>query len=273
MDAKRVVRDALIGAAAPVAERGFRERPSVRVVAFHDTPPGQEHELRERLRRLAGRSAIVPLAAAFERTQLDPERLNVALTFDDGLKEHHAVAARVLDDLGLPGTFFVPTGALDLEGEAAVAFSRHGLRRSRKFDFMSTRDLRDLAENPLFDLGGHTQSHPDLGETDDFAAEIVEPKQALERLTGKPVRWFAYPFGSPFHLSARSVDAIRLAGYETAFTIVPAYWSASTDPFLVGRDALSLDDSARSWEGFLRGGYDALSAFKYRRPLAALRSR
>lgn len=273
MDAKRVVRDALIGAAAPVAERSFHERPSIRVVAFHDTPPAREGELRERLRRLANRSAVVPLADAFERKQLDPERLNVVLTFDDGLKEHHAVAARVLDDLGLPGTFFVPTGALDLESEAAVDFSRHGLRRSRTFEFMSTRDLRDLAENPLFEVGGHTHSHPDLGEADDFAAEIVEPKQALERITGKPVRWFAYPFGSPFHLSAGSVDAIRLAGYETAFTIVPAYWSTSTDPFLVGRDALSLDDSARSWEGFLRGGYDALSAFKYRRPLAALRSR
>src|SRR5262249_7628552 len=108
MDAKRVVRDALIGAAAPVAERSFRERPSVRVVAFHDTPHAKEGELRERLRRLANRSAVVPLADAFERKQLDPERLNVVLTFDDGLKEHHAVAARVLDDLGLAGTFFVP---------------------------------------------------------------------------------------------------------------------------------------------------------------------
>jgi len=273
MDAKRAVRGALIGAAAPVAERAFRERPRVRVLAFHDTPPMKEGELRERLRRLADRCAVVSLVGAFERTQLDPERLNVALTFDDGLKEHHTVAARVLDDLGLAGTFFVPTGALDLEGQAAVAFSRHGLRRSRTFEFMSTRDLRELAEHPLFELGGHTHSHPDLGETDDFAVEIVEPKQALERVSGKPVRWFAYPFGSPLNLSPRSVDAIRLAGYETAFTIVPAYWSASTDPHLVGRDALSLDDSARSWEGFLRGGYDALSAFKYRRPLAALQSR
>ncbi|HST18945.1 MAG TPA: polysaccharide deacetylase family protein [Gaiellaceae bacterium] len=273
MDAKRAVRDALIGAAAPVAELTFRERPRIRVLAFHDTPPDQEGELRDRLRRLADRSAVVPLADAFERTQLDGERLNVVLTFDDGLKEHHGVAARVLDELGLPGTFFVPTGALDLEGEAAADFSRRGLRRSRTFEFMSSRDVRELAGHALFEVGGHTHSHPDLGASDDLDAEVAEPKEVLERLTGNTVRWFAYPFGSPLHLSARSVDAIRLAGYETAFTIVPAFWSTSTDPFLVGRDALSLHDSARSWEGFLRGGYDALSAFKYRKPLAELRAR
>lgn len=271
MDTKQAVRDALIGAAAPVAELTFRERPRIRVLAFHDTPPEQEQELRDRLRRIAESCAVVPLAVAFGRDRLDRERINIALTFDDGLKEHHAVAARVLDDLGLAGTFFVPTGALDLEGEAAADFSRLGLRRSRTFEFMSSRDVAELAEHPLFDVGGHTHSHPDLRETADFGAEIAEPKNALERETGRPVRWFAYPFGSPRHMSARSVDAIRSAGYETAFTIVPAFWSKTTDPFLVGRAALSLDQSARSWQDFMRGGYDALSAFKYRRSLAALR--
>ncbi len=271
MDTKKAVRDALIGAAAPVAELTFRERPRIRVLAFHDTPQEQEQELRERLRWIAESCAVVPLAVAFGRDRLDGERLNIVLTFDDGLKEHHSVAARVLDDLGLAGTFFVPTGALDLHGEAAADFSRHGLRRSRTFEFMSSPDVAELAEHPLFDVGGHTHSHPDLRETTDFSAEIAEPKDVLQRTTGRPVRWFAYPFGSPLHMSARSVDAIRSAGYETAFSIVPAFWSKTTDPLLVGRAALSLDESARSWRDFLRGGYDALSAFKYRRPLAELR--
>jgi peptidoglycan/xylan/chitin deacetylase (PgdA/CDA1 family) len=268
---KTLLRDALIGAVAPLADAAYRERPRIRVISFHDTPVERKGELRDRLRGLRDRAAVVPLADAFARERLDAARLNVVLTFDDGLAEHHAVAAPVLDELGLAATFFVPTGALDLAGADAAAFSRDGLRRSRAFAFMTTGAVRELADHPSFDVGGHTHSHRDLGRDSDPELELVAPKRLLEEKTGQPVRWFAYPFGSPTHLSARSVEAIRAAGYETAFTIVPSFWSRTDDPFLLGRDALSLDDSPGSWERFLRGGYDALSGLKYRRTLARVR--
>lgn len=271
MRAKTALRDFLIGGIAPIADAAYRERPRVRVLAFHDTPPDQERLLRERLRWLGERSAIVPLTDAFARDRLDQERLNVVLTFDDGLKQHHEVAAPVLQDLGYAGTFFVPTGALDLVGEAAAEFSRTGLRRSTTFEFMGTGDVRELAGQPSFDIGGHTHSHRDLGGSPELAAELGDSKKLLEQATGAPVRWFAYPFGSPTHLSLGAVDAIRAAGFEAAFTIVPAFWSREHDLFLLGRDSLALEDSTASWERFLRGGYDTLSRIKYRRPLAAAR--
>jgi hypothetical protein len=56
-----------------------------------------------------------------------------------------------------------------------------------------------------------------------------------------------------------------------AFTIVPAFWSRGDHPFLLGRDALSLDDATGSWQRFLRGGYDVLSELKYRRTLTRVR--
>ncbi|HUK96780.1 MAG TPA: polysaccharide deacetylase family protein [Gaiellaceae bacterium] len=271
MRSKALLRDALIGVVAPAASAAYRERPRVRVVSFHDTPADREQELRDRIRWLAGRCTIVPLADAAQGTGLDEHGLNVVLTFDDGLKEHHSVAAPILDELGASGTFFVPTGAIDLIGERAAEYSRVGLRRSRTFAFMSSDDVRELAAHPSFTIGGHTHSHRNLGGAADLNAELVAPKRELEKLTGRPVTWFAYPFGSPEHVSAPAVTAIRSAGYELAFTIVPAFWSRRADPFLLGRDALSLDDSLTVWSGFLRGGYDALSALKYRAPLARVR--
>jgi peptidoglycan/xylan/chitin deacetylase (PgdA/CDA1 family) len=268
---KVLLRDALIGVVAPAASAAYRERPRVRVVSFHDTPVEREREFRARVRWLAGRCTIVPLADAAQCTGLDEDGLNVVLTFDDGLKEHHAVAAQILDELGAPGTFFVPTGALDLDGAQAAEYSRVALRRSRPFAFMSSDEVRELAAHPSFTIGGHTHSHRDLGEAADLDAELVAPKHLLEELTERPVAWFAYPFGSPEHVSAPAVNGIRSAGYELAFTIVPAFWSRRADPFLLGRDALSLDDSLAVWSGFLRGGYDALSALKYRRSLARVR--
>ena len=272
MLSKAPLRDALIAAVAPLASITYRERPRVRVVSFHDTPVEREKEFRDRMRWLADRCAIVSLADAAQGRGLDSDGLNLVLTFDDGLKEHHTVAARILDELDLPATFFVPTGALDLVGEQAAEFSRSGLRRSRAFEFMSSVDVHELAAHRSFAIGGHTFSHCDLGGTADLDAELVAPKRVLEELTGHPVLWFAYPFGSPTHVSASAVAAIRLAGYEVAFTIVPSFWSRSSDPFLLGRDALSVDDSRAVWSGFLRGGYDALSALKYHRPLGKVRS-
>jgi peptidoglycan/xylan/chitin deacetylase (PgdA/CDA1 family) len=268
---KTLVRDTLIGAIAPLADSLYRERPRIRVLVFHDTPAALAGQLRERLLWLKSRAAIVTLADAFERRQLDPDRLNVALTFDDGLEEHYAVAAPLLDELGLSGTFFVPSGAVDLDGAAAAEYSATRLRRQKTFAFMSSTELRELAGNPSFEIGGHTVSHPDLATVDDPVAEVGASKRALEDLSEQPVRWFAYPFGSPSNVSVRAVEAIEQAGYLAAFTIVPSFWSRQADPYLLGRDALSATDSQGSWERFLRGGYDTLSALKYRETVAALR--
>lgn len=272
MLSKAPLRDALIGAVAPLASIAYRERPRVRVVSFHDTPIEREREFHDRMRWLADRHAVVSLADAAQGKGLDADGLNLVLTFDDGLKEHHTVAAGVLDALGLPATFFVPTGALDLVGKQAAEFSRSGLGRSRTFEFMSSVDVHELAAHRSFAIGGHTFSHCDLGGAADFDVELVAPRRVLEEITGHPVRWFAYPFGSPTHVSASAVTAIRSAGYEAAFTIVPSFWSRNSDPFLLGRDALSVDDSRAVWSGFLRGGYDALSALKYHGPLGKVRS-
>jgi peptidoglycan/xylan/chitin deacetylase (PgdA/CDA1 family) len=269
--AKTLLRDALIGAVAPLSDVAYRERPRVRVLSFHDTPPERSHEFRQRMRWLRDRAAVVPLADAFARADLDGSRLNVVLTFDDALEEQYAVAAPILDELELPATFFVPTGALDLTAADAAAFSHSGLRRSRTFAFMTSEAVRELAEHAKFDVGGHTHSHRDLASATDAETELFSPKRILEDVTGQPVRWFAYPFGSPTHLSATSVAAVRAAGYEVAFTIVPAFWSRGDHPFLLGRDALSLDDATGSWQRFLRGGYDALSELKYRRTLTRVR--
>jgi peptidoglycan/xylan/chitin deacetylase (PgdA/CDA1 family) len=268
---KTLVRDTLIGAIAPLAESLYRERPRIRVLVFHDTPAALAGQLRERLLWLKDRAAIVALADAFERRQLDPDRLNVALTFDDGLEEHYTVAAPLLDALGLSGTFFVPSGAIDLDGAAAAEYSATRLRRQKTFAFMSSAELRELAAHPWFEIGGHTVSHPDLATVGDPAPEVATSKHALEELSEHPVRWFAYPFGSPSNVSLRAADAIEQTGYLAAFTIVPSFWSRQDDPYLVGRDALSATDSQTSWERFLRGGYDTLSALKYRKALATLR--
>jgi len=263
---KQAARNSLIRAAAPLADLAYRERPRVRVIAFHDVP--DRDAFAAKMRRLAQEHNVVPLEAALNRMGLEKRRLNVALTFDDGFEEHLTVAVPVLRELGLPATFFVPSGSLDLTPPEADRFAGDALRRSRSIRFLRSRDLAAIAAEPGFEIGGHTTHHVDVGRLgpQEVEPEVVEDKATLERLAGRPLRFFAFPFGSHANVSAEAVRAIADAGYQAAFTIVPGFWSRKRNPYVVGRDCLSADMDDGLWDAFLRGGYDAASALKYRYP-------
>ena len=233
------MRDALIRCTAPVAAVAYRERPRVRVIALHDVPADSKDALRAKLRRLASETRVVSLSSAYERSHLDKRRLNVALTFDDGYKEHATYVPELLEELGLPATFFVPSGSLDLSSGQADRFTRDRLRRRASLQFMTSAELAALARRPLFEIGGHTRTHADLGQLMDqaeFDDEIAGDKAALEQLIGRPLRWFAFPFGVASNVTALALRAIEEAGYRSSFTIMPSFWTRTRSPFLVGRD-------------------------------------
>ena len=56
-----------------------------------------------------------------------------------------------------------------------------------------------------------------------------ESKTAVERLTGRPCRTLAYPYGL---YDERVVPAARAAGYELAFGWLPGPWRALEAPRL-----------------------------------------
>ena len=82
-------------------------------------------------------------------------------------------------------------------------------------------DVREMARLG-FEVGSHTVSHPNLGEVDRDRAweELTTSRAVLEGELGRPVRWFAYPFGGPNDLRPEFVPLIREAGYEGAVSAI-----------------------------------------------------
>ncbi len=71
------------------------------------------------------------------------------------------------------------------------------------------------------EIGGHTVSHPILTRLEDESAryEITAGKQQLEAITGKPVRFFAYPNGKTGRdFDERHIRMVKEAGFSAAFT-------------------------------------------------------
>lgn len=133
-------------------------------------------------------------AVAVERGPLRVPR--VALTFDacSGIRRPSldADVQSVLTRMEVPATIFV---------SGSWAERAPGL-------------VRELAENPLFEIGNHSYSHPHLTRLNDerLMEEIQWTQDVLFRLTGKTPRLFRAPFGE---VDDRLVRGAALLGLRT----------------------------------------------------------
>jgi peptidoglycan/xylan/chitin deacetylase (PgdA/CDA1 family)/glycosyltransferase involved in cell wall biosynthesis len=98
-----------------------------------------------------------------------------------------------------------------LEAVSASEREPGGLRTaSRAMRPMTVGEIRSLGAAPGIDIGAHGVHHVSLPglSSDDLQREVFESRTALERVTGRVVDLFAYPFGD---LSPEAVDMVRAA--------------------------------------------------------------
>jgi peptidoglycan/xylan/chitin deacetylase (PgdA/CDA1 family) len=100
------------------------------------------------------------------------------ITFDDSRADQFTTALPELNKRGFKGVFFIMTVALNKPG------------------YMTKEQVKQLAdENHI--VGSHTYDHKNVKTytVDDWVEQIQKPSQQLQSITGKPVEYFAYPFG------------------------------------------------------------------------------
>jgi len=175
----------------------------------------------------------------------------VALTFDDGYRDNLINALPVLEHYGFPSTVFVVSGCLGAT-----------LPREKEPDsgtLLSPEELREVAMRGMT-IGGHTRSHPRLAtlSPERQAEEIAGCKSDLEAILDVPVRTFAYPYGSALDYDTESVEAVRRAGYELAFSKRYGPVASSDAPFAFRRIWVDSTDSLKSFEDKVSGRLDGL---------------
>ena len=169
----------------------------------------------------------------------------VALSFDDGLDDNHAVLLPILREYGIPATVYVMTGYIGrpypwIAAEVDVRL-------------MTEDELRELAAAGV-ELGAHTVSHPDLAELDhaECLREMVESRAAVERISGAPVRTFAYPF---CRYGDAAVAAARDAGFDAAVT---CHGRGDWSPFTLQRAMITGKDGTAGFLLKVAGAYQPL---------------
>lgn len=115
-----------------------------------------------------------------------------------------------------------PTAAARL---LQVLFERYGadpagLAAQHMMDWTMVRRLAACA---LVELGAHTTTHPALATLDieDARKEMASSRDRLEAETGRQIRHFAFPYGTPATVGPRDMHLAADLGFRTAVTTTP----------------------------------------------------
>ena len=244
-------------------------------------------DLRRSLAYLARHFDVVPLGTIVDRV-LGSEPATgreLALTFDDGLRNNFAVAVPVLRDLGLPATFFVCPALIE-DGRWLwnhEARARLKILRSEgvedKIEWMKTLplDQRRTEEEKLraetasfaptagqrtafdmaswqeiaaldpaqFTIGSHSLSHPILTTLSE-ADLRTEVAGSRERLEERLGRPVDL-FCYPNGAEDEAVRACVAGAYRAAVTTEPGFVEADGDPFRLSRIGAVESLSTLTW--------------------------
>jgi peptidoglycan/xylan/chitin deacetylase (PgdA/CDA1 family) len=90
----------------------------------------------------------------------------------------------------------------------------------RAASIMTWKELRQIADDPLCEIGAHTVQHYAIARLDRQAAmdEMRESARIIEMETGRRPRHFAFPCGYPAAAGRRDFALAREAGFASAVT-------------------------------------------------------
>jgi peptidoglycan/xylan/chitin deacetylase (PgdA/CDA1 family) len=162
----------------------------------------------------------------------------VSITFDDGYADNCQQAIPLLIREKIPCTYFVTLGNV-LDGEPFA----HDLANGDTFLPNTVEELRAMSAAGI-EIGAHTYSHADIARIrnpEKLRYEVVSAGKDLEEALGRPVRFFAFPYGLHANLSSEGFLLAQQSGYEAACSAYGGYNFPGDDAFHIQRIPASND--------------------------------
>ena len=205
-----------------------------RVADHHPNPWSiSNREFQRQMRWLKRNVDVVSLGEIQNRMRNGrSDRVAVAVTFDDGYAENCEQAIPFLFEQGIPFTYFV---SLDFVIQQR-AFP-HDIECGCPVPPNSEDQIRQISDLGA-EIGAHTRHHPSVGEIHDpkeMFDEVVSATDELSALIGKPIRYFAFPYGQSQNMSAAAVHLARRYGFEGVCSAFGAYNFPGNDAYHIRR--------------------------------------
>ncbi len=182
-------------------------------------------------------------------------RPKIAITFDDGFQSVFEFAIPEMLKRHIPCTVFVPTACIG----RAPAWEMEGVCPDRNEVLASVETLREAASKGV-QLGAHARTHPKLTSlaADLEREEIAGSKADLERVLGRAIDMFSFPYGD---FNGRTLQHCKEAGYRFAYSITPASVDLTEANMLRPRVAVDPSDTKLEFWLKTRGAYSWMTHY------------
>jgi peptidoglycan/xylan/chitin deacetylase (PgdA/CDA1 family) len=122
---------------------------------------------------------------------------------------------------------------------------------------LTSEELATLAAQGVA-IGSHALTHRSLARLppETQRTEVERSRAVLESVTGRPIRAFAYPFGTRADYSDATTAMLRAAGYRFAFTSQHGAVTSGVDSLALPR--VKVEGGERLWmfRAIVHGGMD-----------------
>jgi len=155
----------------------------------------------------------------------------VGITFDDGYQNNLLNAAPTLLKYNFSATCYIVSNNLGLTNIWDLD------KNITQRNLMTAEEVKKWLSLGM-DIGGHTQTHPNLTKIsyEETKKEIYECKLNLELIFKTPVNDFCYPFGE-FNESISKI--VKESGYESATTMLRGRVGPSTNRYKLPRISIN----------------------------------
>ncbi|MES3017544.1 MAG: polysaccharide deacetylase family protein [Bacteroidota bacterium] len=123
----------------------------------------------------------------------------IMLTFDDTKLDQWTVAIPELKKYGFKGVFFIMTVSLG------------------RPNYLSKDQVKQMSDAGHV-IGSHTYDHQNVKkyQGEDWVTQIEKPTKTLKEVTGKDIKYFAYPFGL---WNKEAIPELKKRGFSSAFIL------------------------------------------------------
>lgn len=189
--------------------------------------------------------------------QLDKNRINVCISFDDGYYDFYRIVYPLLQKHSLKAILAV-SPAMIVENPTATEDERLGMshkkcyKQPQKGGFCSWSELKEMVDSGIVQIASHGMTHTRLDDKNvNLSKEIGSSKLLLQEKLGIAVESFVYPFG---RFDKKAHEAVKNS-YSFAFRIGQASNHGWDQQMLYRIDADNMESATALFSPLRRIGY------------------